>query len=522
MSNQVNDRFEGLIAALNEGIYEKGSEIALSLLAMIAGESIILLGPPGVAKSMVARQMGNALSGGKGFEYLMSRFSTPDEIFGPVSISKLKDEDKYERATEGYLPSADVAFLDEIWKAGPAIQNTLLTIINEKIFRNGDTNVQVPLKLLIAASNELPAKDEGLEALWDRFIIRIVSRNIQDEQTFYRMLLDDGQAVAVPKKLQITAREYSAWQKEIEKVTVPAEVLQSISRIRHGLKAVTVMEKITRDVYVSDRRWKHIVRLLKTAAFINHNKEVGFGEMSIMRHCLWNEPDEQADITRIVAEANYHDIRERLTHLDGCLKRDIKDWEILKALRDHGGVNDPDWRLRVHNDYYYLVADHGTGRTFILVTDFKKIFPYNSYQSRTGNRAVTDGVMYQDPYNPKNTIIQVFEAFGDESKLHQVKNRQSVKLLRSDSSIYINGVEYHMDLLRPGEQQHFEADLDHTPRYNYTDEYNILSDEVYNRSRAVGESYFTDSEAADANNRIKDSLFENINKSKKLIERLIQ
>lgn len=93
----------------------------------------------------------------------MSRFSTPDEIFGPVSISKLKDADTYERIVDGYLPSATIAFLDEIWKAGPAIQNALLTIINEKIYRNGQFSIRVPLKGLIAASNELPHKGRDLK-----------------------------------------------------------------------------------------------------------------------------------------------------------------------------------------------------------------------------------------------------------------------------------------------------------------------------------------------------------------------
>ena len=344
------ERFKQLLGEMNRGIYEKETEISLSLLAALAGESIILLGPPGVAKSMVARQLKTAFREAQSFEYLMSRFSTPDEIFGPVSIQKLKTSDTYERAVEGYLPTADVVFLDEIWKAGPAIQNTLLTVINEKIFRNGNREMHLPLKLLVAASNELPAKGEGLEALWDRFVIRLESRPIKLEKNFRAMLLEshadfsgstgvlghaDFADNADFSDLKITAEEYAEWAEKICKVGVKEEVLDAISAIRKSLRAVNVDEAAERrNIYVSDRRWKNIVRLFRTSAFMQDREEVDICDLLPIYHCLWQEPEERDAIRSIVIRALFSPFAEKLVEMKNALAEDIKYHRVRRNPED--------------------------------------------------------------------------------------------------------------------------------------------------------------------------------------------
>ena len=350
------ERFKQLLGEMNRGIYEKETEISLSLLAALAGESIILLGPPGVAKSMVARQLKTAFRDAQSFEYLMSRFSTPDEIFGPVSIQKLKTSDTYERAVEGYLPTADVVFLDEIWKAGPAIQNTLLTVINEKIFRNGNREMHLPLKLLVAASNELPAKGEGLEALWDRFVIRIESRPIKLEKNFRAMLLEvkseeqrasevkseergvKEQSSAAEGKVNsnaITAEEYAGWTERIDKIGVKIEVLDAISAIRKSLRAVNVDEAAERrNIYVSDRRWKNIVRLLRTSAFMQDREEVDICDLLPIYHCLWQEPEERDAIRNIVIRALFSPFADKLVEMKNALAEDIKYHRVRRNPED--------------------------------------------------------------------------------------------------------------------------------------------------------------------------------------------
>lgn len=185
----------------------------------------------------------------------MNRFSTPEEIFGPISIKDLL-KGNYVRIIDQYLPAVDIAFLDEIWKADPSIQNTLLTIINEKIFRNGGVDIKVPLKLLISASNELPESGKGLEALFDRFIIRMIVYGLTNEENFNDMLESiTSLEVKVPLELQIKTSEYEKWLKELETtITLSKETLNFISRFRKILTEAT-----NGKAYISDRRWKKML-----------------------------------------------------------------------------------------------------------------------------------------------------------------------------------------------------------------------------------------------------------------------
>ena len=313
-----HDRIAALKNALSEGLYEKDEALRLALLAAIAGESIFLLGAPGCAKSMVARRVVQAFKAdGAGsvqyFETLLNQFSTPEDVFGNISLKALNGEgesgkEEYRRLTENMLPEADVAFIDEIWKASPAILNTLLTIINERKFHNGSTVQDVPLKALLAASNELPAKDRGLEALYDRFIIRLPIGFIQNEDPFFDMIegtSSDFELSDEIKKLQISNEDLESWKTQIDTVQLSEEARAVISAIRKELTAqnetLSEEEKAAGEAFaIGDRRWKKIVRILKTSAFLNDRTEVDLMDCQLIEYCIWGTEKQQKKARQIV------------------------------------------------------------------------------------------------------------------------------------------------------------------------------------------------------------------------------
>lgn len=221
-------------------------------------------------------------------------------MFGPLSIQELKDNGRYVRLTEGYLPTAQVVFLDEIWKAGPAILNTLLTVVNEKTFKNGNIIEKVPMRLLVSASNELPEEDSGLDALYDRMLVRLFVNRIQDRQNFKSMLtVGTPQEARVPPELTITDEEYHLWQQELELMTISDEVFDKLYRVKTRLES---HEKEVEDLYVSDRRWKKAVKLIKASAFFNGRDSINPLDLLLLEHCLWNSPESREIVQSVLKE----------------------------------------------------------------------------------------------------------------------------------------------------------------------------------------------------------------------------
>lgn len=299
-NNNLKPRIEKLIKELTTGLQERDEIIAVSLLAALAGHNSFLFGPPGTAKSLISRRISCAFKETNYFECLMNKFSTPEEVVGPVSIKELK-QDRYTRKTKSYLPTADFAFLDEIWKSSPAILNTLLTLINEKTFKNGDTVEKAPLKALIAASNETPASGQGLEALYDRFSVRLNVPPMQNRENFESILNQKPteSTVEIDDDLKISVEEWTEWQSAIHDVSLSSETLMVINLVRTELAE----QSKELSIYVSDRRWQRAAMLIKASAFFNDRKTTNHSDALLLRHCLWTCKSNRKQVIEIVENA---------------------------------------------------------------------------------------------------------------------------------------------------------------------------------------------------------------------------
>ncbi len=250
-------RLRAILDALEQGLVERRQCIRLCLLAALTGEHILLIGPPGTAKSELARRLHTVFRDGRYFERLLTRFSVPEELFGPLSIRAL-EEDRYERHTDGFLPDASIAFIDEVFKANSAILNALLTLLNEREFDNGAGRQACPLICAVGATNEVPDDEVG-EAFFDRFLVRLPVAAVSTEG--FGALLEAGRVrewTPPAAHLRLDADDLARLADAAATVAVPAEFVAVLAELRLHFAA--------QPIHVSDRRWVKIVWLLRVAA----------------------------------------------------------------------------------------------------------------------------------------------------------------------------------------------------------------------------------------------------------------
>lgn len=320
---RILEKLKKIRTDLKTRYLERDDVIDGAFCALLTGSHLLLIGPPGTAKSQLANELCRKIAGAQYFQWLLTKFTTPEELFGAVSLRGLEN-DEYRRVTAGKLPEAHIAFLDEVFKASSSILNTLLTIMNERIFYNGTEKVKIPLISLFGASNELPSEEDELEALYDRFLLRYVVDYIREDFRFLKMLNTEADK---SDEGVITADELNTCKTETEKVKLPPNILKLISRIRKDLRK--------KGIIPSDRRYKQSVSLLKARAYLEGRSEVSEEDLRFLENVLWRDPGEKTEVQSVIHQS-LHGWRDRLRELliqakelDAYSKREWESEEML-------------------------------------------------------------------------------------------------------------------------------------------------------------------------------------------------
>lgn len=284
--NNLLQLFQATEREMNQYHFERKDIVRSLVVALLARVHAVLLGPPGTGKSRIVRDICQRVKG-QFFEWLLTRMSTPEELFGPMSLKSL-EQDEYRRITTGKLPEAEIAYLDEIFKGSSAILNTMLGVLNERIFHNDGQPTKLPLQMVVGSSNELPEDREELGALWDRFLIRHVVYPIKDQTAFMKMLTVDKNPTP---SVFISAQDLAQAQQEVVQVDL-SEIYPVIASLRSQVNKL--------GIAVSDRRWHDAMSVIQANAWMNGHTKADSSDLEILQHVLWDSPEQRTDVAKAI------------------------------------------------------------------------------------------------------------------------------------------------------------------------------------------------------------------------------
>jgi MoxR-like ATPase len=289
----LHERLRLLASTLERQFLGKDEIIRLLMIAVVAGEHCVLLGPPGTAKSALIRSLAELMQA-RYFEYLLTRFTEPNEIFGPVDIAAFR-EGTYRRNTAGMLPEAEVVFLDEVFKSNSAILNALLTLLNERKFTSGGQILRVPLISVFAASNEVPG-DETLNAIFDRFLLRVHSDNL--DAYHFTELLQRGVAHEIRQMAQEPLRPVVAARELAELGRSFGSRMNFSDAFLSAYKGLVIQIR-AEGISLSDRRVVKMLKLFAASAYLDGRAQTDASDFFVLKH-VWNNEDQAAILDGVI------------------------------------------------------------------------------------------------------------------------------------------------------------------------------------------------------------------------------
>ena len=294
---------ESVLDPMKQWFTGKDEIIDLLGLCLVGGENLFILGPPGTAKSALVRELGLRLHG-RTFEYLLTRFTEPNELFGPFDIRKLR-EGVLETNTEGMLPEASLVFLDELLNANSAILNSVLTVLNERVLRRGREVMYLPLLMAVGASNHLP-EEEALQALFDRFLLRVRSDNVPDDRL--AEVLAAGWRLAAHERDERPAPVSADQVRDLQSALPEIRLLPAMEAFIETVKRLR-----TAGIAISDRRAVKLQRLVAASAMLCGRAEAHVSDIWVLRH-IWDTEEQQELLRSVIDEVIDEPARDPASH----------------------------------------------------------------------------------------------------------------------------------------------------------------------------------------------------------------